>query len=213
MILLMWMFLNQQMVETDGELWNGIARAEVTLHRAVDGIRDEISVFASDPVRGYAIDGKGIIMVVPIRHRAPKVSSVNVEFPGTMVKGRDGLLKRDQLERAVKQWRQSLSKKRAAEQANFEKAVDQVRTVVPVVLDQLGGLPDQMPLIIIVEEREPAWAYASFGPHNSPKRRIATLEVSPQLAAQIEAGRSDWTADVAREDSERIAVGAVALPE
>ncbi len=205
MIFLFCALLGQQYLETESEIWTGIARAEETLNRTVDGIRNEVMVFTSDPVRGYAVEGKGIFFVVPIRYKTPDVAVVDLEFPGSNTKGRDRALTREELNRAKRQWRQSLSKKRELEKANFERVVERLRSSIPRVLDQLGDISTKMPLILIVEEREPAWVYASFGPHTQPSRHVAILEISPRLAHEIRSGQTDWDTKVTREDSERLA--------
>ena len=211
MITFVFMVLLQERVATSGELWDGIAQVEHTLYRAVDGLKSDVMVFSSDPVRGYAIEGKGIFFVVPVRHKVPDASVLEAEFPGQTM--RKSQTSKEDLNRSVQQWMQALSKKRALEEANLERVVQQVRGTVPQIRTQLGGLPDDLPLILIIEEREPAWVYASFGSLNRPKRHVVTLEVAPDLAEQIMSGSRDWSTRVPREDVERMAAPMAGVPQ
>jgi len=197
-------------------IWDQIAKVESFIQKKLNEQNEHVLVFASDPVRGYHVAGQGVMLMVPVRHRAGDVRAIDVEFPGLTNASRSAnsaIQNRRSLNQQISQWQSQLKKKRALREANFEQVVSQVRAIIPHIVERLSGLRPTEHVIIVIEEREPAWIYASFGSQGKHTRRIVTLDLSPQVLAAVEAD-ADWSdeSQIRRTTAER-SLGAEELSE
>lgn len=192
-------------------LWREIAGLEGYLLETLNENTQGVAIFTSDPARAYHVPGQGVIVVVPVRHRAQGVDRANESADGNMRAlfndSAASLPSKPELERQVHMWKQNLRREAALKDSNFERIVRRVKALAPLVLQRLPSLPSEQSLTIIVEEREPAYSYGVIANRPAARRQVVTLRINPRLIAEFRAAEQtagqEWLERVERVDASR----------
>lgn len=170
-------------------IWEEIARMENQLQRGINALGIEATVFNNDPVRGYYVAGQGVFVVVPVRYRLQTTSALDAEFPRKQNAekrqiGENQPADQGQLSEKVRMWKQVISKRDALKEASYDQVLTHVEKALPELLTELNNLPNQETLVVVIEEHEPAYVYATFEPVKENQRRVSILKLgSDQIRA------------------------------
>ena len=204
---LLWVFQNP----TGGEdqIWREIASLEASIHETVKENQSHFVISKSDPIRGYYVERRGVFLLVPIRY----LLNQGLQQPATLSKesagnlGKPANLKRVDIQKRYDEWRAHLRKHELTKEANFNKAVNNLKTAIPRVLEILASLPVDESLTIVVEERV-AWYYPGFSAERSPTIKVVTLTVDKNLVSDVHEGQTtlkkDWLKQVKSKTTNRV---------
>jgi len=174
--------------EIEGDVWQEINQLEGVIQKTVNAVQTHGMVLPSDPVRGYYFQGQGIIFFVPIRYRTREVRTVDLEFPNSssMMKSKDRRQRGEiSWNQQVRDWKNQVKKREAIKDAAFSEVLQALSHGLPDLVARLPHLADEESLILVVEEREPAWVFGSFGPSTQFKRKITTLKIEGHHLAAL----------------------------
>ncbi len=187
-------------------VWEEIAQLESALQRSVLDSGSGFAVSRNDPVNGYYIDHVGVVMLIPLRYSASSSTSRQQEARNRL-NDRDTkpMLDRVEVQKRYQSWVNELNRSASLKDANFEKVVNALRDMIPAIIGGLAHLPQEESLVLVIEERAPAWFYAGF--RKEATRKIVTLTVDKDLISIIHAKKTvmeeDWLRRVKRTTTTR----------
>ncbi len=178
------------------DLWTDIAVVENQIRRVVLDQTNRFMVTNGDPVRGYYLDRVGVVFLTPVRHvprltLEPERREKSI-FP---VENQKPDLEKRVVERKIKAWKDQLQKAALQREANFEQVVAALQRAIPAILENLSHLPEGERLMLIIEEREPAWHYPGLRLRDKETRKVVTLTVDQTLIAKLKKVQTTPTAD------------------
>ena len=183
------------------EIWEEIAVGEELIRTSIARSDNQFSVFSNDPVRGYYIQRVGVVLFVPLRYR----TNDRERFSERTQKTAFSLDKAD-TEKRMQAWKEKLQKDELTKEANFEKVVTHLKSLVPQLIATLKNLPAEASLTLIVEERLPAW-YSSLSLKKNPTRKVVTLSLDKELITRIHANETimerEWLDSIKRTTTNR----------
>ena len=213
LLLLMLMgFQGPTVANTENTIWREIALLENTIKQAVTEDNSNFAISSNDPVQGYYINRVGVFLVVPVRYRTsgdvPEQTSGDsnqtLELPKSSANSR---MSRKEIEKRVRAWKQELARSEMIKDSNFEKVVSNMKSLIPEVVATLRSLPQEESVMIVVEERIPAWYYAGFSLRKAATRKVVTLTVDKDLISHIDAQETvlagDWLKRIKRTTTNR----------
>ena len=219
LILLMLAFQNPTLEDPQNLIWGEISQLETTIKQAVTEDNSNFAISANDPVQGYYISRVGVFLVVPVRYRTSgdmpeQPASDSKAVPNLPQNPANMRISRKDIERRVRAWKQELARSEMVKDANFEKVVSNMKSLIPEVVATLRNLPDEESVMIVIEERIPAWYYAGFSLKKVATRKVVTLTVDKDLISHIDAQETvlaaDWLKHVKRTTTNReLATGAL----
>jgi len=174
--------------ETNVGIWQEISELEALVQRKVNSVETQGMVMPNDPVRGYYFRGQGIIFFIPIRYRTQAVRTVDLEFPNSasMMKTRETKkLEVTSWNQQMRDWKNQLKKREAIKDASFGEILQVLSKTLPELVAALPPLKEGESLTLVLEEREPAWVFGSFGSNSQFKRKITTLKVEGRHLALL----------------------------
>lgn len=195
------------------DLMQEIADAETLIGQKIRQMGLQVVLLDNDPVRGYDLGERGVLFVVPLRYHYRTARAVDLEFPELAVQraqGQETAQNPRTLDQKIKAWRGELMKQASLKEANFEKAVNQVKALFPQLVSTLQHLSPRGEITVIVEEREPSWVQSSFTPKSHLKRRLVRLELNATTIAAMRGGAQGnaWHAGLTRSNGQRLPAAA-----
>jgi len=213
--LLAWTFCFQteQAPPPKPDLWSEIARVEAQIKKLTLSRPGHYRVLNTDPVRGYGLERVGVLFLVPIRYmpRAPRTESGEATSVFDLLAGKPDLNKRS-VERKVQAWQESLKRIALERDADFEGVVAALKKAAPDILANLTQLPAGEKLMLIVEEREPAWYFPGLRLKDGETRKVATLTIDQALIAKWRANK-DQTGDLVQQVKRTTSTRGLGSPE
>ena len=193
------------------DIWTELLGVETLVTETVAQDASHYSVSTQNPVRGYYIARRGVVLMVPLRYQTrfetrlgpSLLAEENPENPDAVQK-----LTRLEIRKRLAAWQAEVRKQRLLQDANFEKVVQNLTASIPEIIAGLGSLPGDESLTVIIEERMPSWYYPGFSLHKNPSTKIVTLTIDNASAiAEVHAGRTElrgnWQAQVKRNNANR----------
>lgn len=174
--------------QSQTEMWQAIARLELVIQDKVNALETHGMVLPSDPVRGYYFHGQGLIFFVPLRYRTQEVRTIDLEFPNSakvMKSKEESRAQSISWNQQIRDWKNQVRQREAMKDAAFDKILQALSNGLPELITLLPALPAGESFTLVVEEREPAFVFGSFGPSAQFKRKISTLEVQSRYLSAI----------------------------
>ena len=188
-------------------VWEEIARLEAGLRQSVQESRTGFTVSNNDPVNGYYIDHVGVVMLIPLRYSASNSTLVRHQEVRERLSDESSKpsLDRAEVQKRYQAWVNELERNASLKDANFEQVVSRLRAMIPSLIGGLEHLPQDETLVLVIEERAPAWFYAGF--RKDATRKVVTLTVDKDLMSIIHAKETvmeeEWLRQVKRTTTTR----------
>jgi len=202
----------QTPVHSADVIWREIASLEAFINDTVKENDSNFMTTNSDPVRGYYIERQGVFLLVPVRY----VPNMGVAAqPGKAeqkeVEGNLGSasfkVDRIDIQKRYDEWKARMRKNELAKQANFDRAVTNLKNAIPQVLEILASLPKDESLTLVVEERV-AWYYPGFSLERSPTIKVVTLTVDKLMISEVAQDQTilkkDWQKQIQSKTTNRV---------
>ena len=188
-------------------IWEEIAGVEVLVKKRINEQGTRFGVFTSDPVRGYYLDQNGVLMLIPVRYRSQAPQPVGDNATAIEGQAQTISLNRNEVNRRMRAWREKLQREDLLREADFEKIVTQLRDSIPEFIGRLTQLSSEEKLILVIEEREPAWYFAGLSVRHDSSRKLVTLSVNKSDVANVSSKETefpgDWINKVKRINNQR----------
>lgn len=177
-------------------IWEEIALLEGTIRKTVKENQTQFAISNNDPVTGYYIKRVGVVLMIPVRYRpAVKVPKAQVEGQQLKAPGATMNMDRKQLESRIRAWQDQIKRTDLIKDANFEQVVTNMKKMVPEIIGALKNLPQDESVIMVVEERVPAWYFTEYSLRKDAIRKVVTLTVDKDLISTIHADKTVMKAD------------------
>ena len=188
---------------TDAMVWKEIGSLESFIQETVSKDSSYFTISTQSPVRGFYVERRGVILMVPVRYR-PRIKTRTAPLSDKKLPE----LSTKDVQKRLKEWQDALRVQRTNREANFEKVVTNLTNAIPNIVKILASLPGQEPLTIIIEERVPTWYYPGFSLNKNPSTKVVALTIDNKDAiAQVHANktelRADWNKKVKRKNTDR----------
>ncbi len=178
-------------------IWEEIALLEGAIRKTVTENQTQFAISNNDPVNGYYIKRVGVMLMIPVRYRpAASPAKVKVET-GKLDLGNAQTLEidRKQVEERIKAWQDQMKRNELLKEANFEQVVANMKNMVPEIVGALKSLPEDESVIMVVEERAPAWYFTEYSLRKNVMRKVVTLTVDKDLISTIHSDKTVMKAD------------------
>lgn len=189
---ILWAFQTPTATVTEPNLkiWEEITSLEDFIRRSVAENKSQFTISNSNPVHGYYINRVGVVLLIPIRYRPKLEGPVKEKKLPRLGEKRSSALQKREVQKKLREWRQEVSRRELIKDANFEQVVSNLKERVPDILKNLTQLQKSESLILIIEERVPAWYVAGLSLAKDPTRKIVTLNVDNDVIASIHANKT-----------------------
>jgi hypothetical protein len=173
-------------------IWEQIAVVEASVKQTVRSEQSQYTINANDPVIGYYIERVGVVLTIPLRYspsvaqRTRKPESAETE-KNLGNQAEPVQINRRALQKRIIQWQDQMRRQEMLKEANFEKVVTNLRGQIPAIITILSRLPREESLVMVIEERVPAWYYAGFTLNKEATRTVVTLTVDKDLLSRVHA--------------------------
>ena len=167
-------------------IWKEIAELETHLQATINQRKAEAIVFGSEPVRGYYIPNQGAFIVIPIRYRLRTYDHVLSEYTDQGIKNASDTVN---LEKQVKEWKLTMSKRETIKEAAFEQLVQYIEENLRDVAQFLPSLHATDSITLVVEENEPVYI-TSFELKKQNQRRVSIIQIDPSRLLELKANTS-----------------------
>ena len=174
-------------------IWEEIARMEASIKKTVSEDDSRFDIAANEPVQGYYIERVGVLILVPVRYK-PGVNAIQQDEKEDQLNlgGNAAIVKlsRGELESRVSQWQDALNRSELIKESNFSQVVTNLKNMIPELIGFLKHLPQDESMVLVVEERVPAWFHPGFSLKHNATRKVVTLTVDKDLISQIHANKT-----------------------
>lgn len=187
-------------------IWEEIALLESAIRKTVKENQTQFSIANNDPVNGYYIPRVGVMLMIPVRYRPTmRPPRKNVEHKQLNTPNGAVLIDRKQVNERLKTLQEQRKKNELLKEANFEQVVTNMKNMVPEVIGALKSLPQNESVILVVEERAPAWYFTEYS--RGGIRKVVTLTVDKDLISTIHADQTvmkpEWLQRIKRTTATR----------
>ncbi|MDJ0838608.1 MAG: hypothetical protein QNK37_18975 [Acidobacteriota bacterium] len=189
----------------EAAVWQEIISLETFIEDTVARDNSYFTISSQSPARGFYVERRGVILMVPVRYR-PKIRTQTAVITDQATAPQE--LSKLEIQKRLKAWQDELRRQRTNREANFEKVVANLTKAIPDIVKILQNLPGDEPLTIIIEERIPVWAYPGFSLNKNPSTKVVTLTIDNKDAiSRVQANktelRADWNKKVKRTNTDR----------
>jgi hypothetical protein len=139
-----------------------------------------VEIQAQDPVRGYMLSDRELILIVPVHHihsvrSVPGFSGYNADNPLMIQPVTIPNLKEQN--KRLQKFQEGQKRRQALKEANFQKMVAEIKRILPRLKRAVSPVAEGFTLHVIVEEREKLWITSGLKNDSQFLRQVVTLKV------------------------------------